>query len=141
MRETTAHIRALTGRWSVEQFARSHAPGKWTARQTLTHLAQTELALGCRVRMALATPNYTAQNFDQDEWMARESGLSAADALDALCAASRMNVSLFETLSAGDRAIAFVHPEYGALTVDWVIHQMAGHQIHHSKQLDVIASR
>jgi hypothetical protein len=91
--------------------------------------------------MALATPNYMAQNFDQDDWMALESGLSGGDALDALCGASRMNVSLFETLSAGDRSIAFSHPEYGALTVDWVIHQMAGHQIHHLKQLDLIPTR
>ena len=138
IRDATARIRALAEHWSPEQFARTHAPGKWTARQTLTHLAQTEFALGYRVRMALTTPNYLAQNFDQDDWMARESRLSGPDALDAFCAASRMNASLFETLSAENRAVAFSHPEYGALTVDWVIHQMAGHQIHHLTQLEAI---
>ena len=42
-----------------------------------------------------------------------------------------MNIALFASLSDADRAIALSHPEYGSLTVDWIIHQMAGHQIHH----------
>jgi hypothetical protein len=44
-------------------------------------------------------------------------------------------------LSAADRATPFSHPEYGALTIDWIIHQMAGHGIHHLKQLESIASQ
>jgi hypothetical protein len=139
MRETSERIRALTGGWSADRFERRYAPGKWTARQLLTHLAQTEMALGVRARMALATPNYVAQPFDQDQWMALESPLGGRDALDAFLAAHRMNVTLFESLSTAQRAIALSHPEYGALTVDWIIHQMAGHQIHHLRQLEAIA--
>ena len=139
MRETAARLGALVERWSVEQLDRSHAPGKWTARQTLTHLAQCELMFGTRARMALATPTYVAQSMDQDAWMVRETGLSGRDALDALCAASRMNASLFATLSAADRAVTFSHPEYGALTVDWIIYQSAGHQLHHLAQIEQIA--
>ena len=141
MRESTSRIAALVGAWSPHEFERSYAPGKWPARQILTHLAQTELAFGNRVRMALATPGYVAQSFDQDAWMARESGLSGRAALDALVATNAMNCALFDSLSTSDRAIAFSHPEYGALTVDWVIHQMAGHLIHHVKQLEEIATR
>ena len=139
MRETAARVRALVERWSVEQFERRQAPGKWTARQTLTHLAQCELVFGTRARMALATPDYVAQNMDQDAWMVRETGLSGRDALDALCAAGRMNASLFATLSAADRAVTFSHPEYGALTVDWIVYHIAGHQIHHLAQIEQIA--
>jgi hypothetical protein len=52
-----------------------------------------------------------------------------------------MNCALFDSLSTADRLIAFSHPEYGALTVDWVIHQMAGHLIHHLKQLEAMTAR
>ena len=141
MRETIGRMRALTQHWSANQFERSHAPGKWTARQTLTHLAQCEVMFGTRARMALATPGYAAQNMDQDAWMVKETGLSGRDALDAFCAVGRMNVSLFDALSPDDRAIVFSHPEYGTLTIDWVIHQIAGHQIHHLRQLEAIATR
>ena len=137
--DTPAKIRALTERWTPSQFERTYAPGKWTARQILIHLAQTEMALGARARMALCTTPYTSQAFDQNAWMARDIAISGADALSAFFAMGVMNRALFATLSDPDRATAFTHPEYGAISVDWLIHQMAGHQIHHLKQLEVIA--
>src|SRR6187397_3640425 len=140
IRDSTDRVRTLTGGWPRERFERSYAPGKWNARQILTHLAQTELALGNRARMALATPNYQAQSFDQDRWMLREAALGGKEAAAALMATNAMNHALFSGLSADDRAIAFSHPEYGALTVDWLNHQMAGHLLHHLVQLEVIAT-
>ena len=141
MRDSAARIRAVVGDWRPDQFNRSYAPGKWDARQILTHLAQCEIALGCRARMALASPGYMAQSFDQDAWMARESTTSGHDALDAFLGTAAMNISLFASLSDADRAVSLSHPEYGSLTVDWIIHQMAGHQIHHLRQLEAIAQR
>ena len=135
MRDSVARLTALTRGWSPADFERRYAPGKWTARQVLTHLAQTELALGVRARMALATLNYTAQSFDQDVWLGRETRLGGAEAVTALAAISAMNVALFESLSAPDRDTAMAHPEYGSITVDWIIYTLAGHQIHHLNQL------
>jgi hypothetical protein len=140
-RDTPARIRAIAGAWSAQDFERTYAPGKWPARQILTHLAQSELALGARARMALSTPNYVAQSFDQDAWMARESTLEGRAALDAFVALGAMNAALFASLSAAERAATLSHPEFGSLTVDWIIHQMAGHQIHHLHQLEEIAGR
>jgi hypothetical protein len=139
MRETVDRIHSLTAAWPPERFEKSYAPGKWSARVILTHLAQSELAFGNRIRMALSVPNYVAQSFDQDAWIARESRTGGKEAVNALVALSRMNVVLFESLSAADRETALSHPEFGALTVDWIIHQMAGHQIHHLAQLQKIA--
>ncbi len=141
MRETAARIRAIVGDWRPDQFDRTYAPGKWTARQILTHLAQSEIALGYRARMALTSPGYAAQSFDQDRWMACESATSGHDALDAFLGLAAMNTALFASLSEADRALALPHPEYGSLTVDWIIHQMAGHQIHHIRQLEQIAHK
>ena len=141
LRDTPARIGALAGTWSTADFQRTYAPGKWSARQILTHLAQTELALGTRARMALTSPNYAAQSFDQDAWMARESALDGRAALDAFVAVATMNAALFASLSPADRAATLSHPEYGSLTVDWIVHQMAGHQIHHFRQLEAIATR
>jgi hypothetical protein len=141
MRETTARIRAVAGEWSLDEFERSYAPGKWDARQILIHLAQSELALGYRVRMALTTPSYQAQTFDQDTWMVRESKTGGPDALDAFLGLAALNIALFSSLSDADRIVPLSHPEYGSLTVDWIVHQMAGHQIHHLKQLEAIATR
>ncbi|HKB12412.1 MAG TPA: DinB family protein [Vicinamibacterales bacterium] len=125
-------------KWSDVDFQRSYAPGKWSAREVLIHLAQMEIAFGTRVRLALTTPGYIAQSFDQDRWMARESQLGARQALDALLGAGAMNLALFSSLSTDDRATTFTHPDYGAISIDWLIHQTAGHQIHHRHQLESI---
>ena len=141
LRETAARIAAIAGGWSSADFERSYAPGKWSARQVLIHLAQTELALGTRARMALSTPNYTAQAFDQDQWLARDATLSGRAALDAFAALAAMNLAMFEALTPADRERTLSHPEYGALTVEWILQQMAGHQIHHLRQLETLATR
>jgi hypothetical protein len=136
--DTIDEIDALVRRWTPDRFERSYGPGKWSARQVLTHLAQTEMALGYRVRMAVATSDYAAQVWNQDVWIAQELRLSGPDALNAFMAMARMNVAFFEGLSFDQRAIALTHPEYGSLTVDWIIHQMAGHHINHLRQLEQI---
>jgi hypothetical protein len=138
MGETPGKILAIVSSWTAAQFERSYAPGKWSARQVLTHLAQTELALGSRARMAVTTPQYGAQAFDQDSWIALDSRLGGREALDAFVATARMNLAFFEGLSAAQRATTLTHPEYGTLTVDWILHQMAGHHINHLLQLQQI---
>src|SRR5436190_10893302 len=138
MRDSVARLADIMRGWSSADFERSYAPGKWTARQVLIHLAQTELALGNRARMALSTSPYTAQAMNQDQWMTRDEALSGREAIDAFAAIAAMNRSMFQALSAADRATPFTHPEYGDLTIDWLIHQMAGHQIHHLQQLERI---
>ena len=136
--DTISRIEAMTAAWSPADFERTYAPGKWSARQILTHLAHSELAFGTRARMALTVPGYAAQSFDQDLWMAREPALNGRAAANAYLSAGRMNLAFFEALSQADRSTAFSHPEYGALTIDWILHQTAGHQLHHLKQLEAI---
>ena len=136
--DTVARIDAMTATWTPADFERTYAPGKWNARQILTHLAQSELAFGMRARMALTVPNYAAQSFDQDLWMKRESELNGRAAASAYLSTSRMNLAFFEGLSELDLSTPFSHPEYGSLTVNWIVHQTAGHQIHHRKQLEEI---
>ena len=133
--ETPERIRQLVQSWPADKLERSYAPGKWSARQVLIHLAQTEMALPTRARFALSQPGYAAQAFNQDDWMPIDAGLDARTALDAYLAMRKMNVVMFR---AADRDRAFTHPEYGPLTVGWVAAQMAGHDLHHLKQLEQI---
>ena len=74
--------------------------------------------------------------------MSCEPATSGQDALDAFLGARRdERRAVRQSLTTADRAATLSHPEYGSLTVDWVIHQIAGHQIHHAQQLETIATR
>jgi uncharacterized damage-inducible protein DinB len=137
--ETPGRIYDLVDQWPDGQFDKSYAPGKWTARQILIHLAQTELALTTRVRFALGQEGYTAQPFSQDDWIGLDAHAHARVALNAYTALRQMNLAMWKSLTPAQRARQFAHPEYGTLTVGWVAAQLAGHDIHHLKQLQIIA--
>jgi uncharacterized damage-inducible protein DinB len=132
--ETPGQIRAHVARWSDADFERSYAAGKWSFRKVLVHLAQTELALSTRARFALTMPGYQAQSFSQDDWMAADDRAGARAALDAYTSLREFNLALWRTLTPDQLNRTFRHPEYGELTVGWIMAQMAGHDIHHYKQ-------
>ena len=136
--ETPDRIRQAVSAWSAEQFERTYAPGKWSARKILIHLAQTELALTARARLALTQSPYTAQPFSQDDWMPLDEGADAKTALDAYLTLRRMNLAMWRKLTPDQIARRFNHPEYGELSVGWIMAQMAGHDIHHLKQIEQI---
>jgi hypothetical protein len=137
--ETPATIEMLVREWPASRWERSYAPGKWSARRLLIHLAQTELALTTRVRFAASQDEYVAQPFDQDAWVAIDDHADGPTALDAYTALRRLNVAMFRGMAPADRQRSFTHPEYGQLTPDWVAAQLAGHDIHHLKQLQQIS--
>ena len=139
LRETSSRIDALTSGWLPHDYERTYKPGKWNARQILLHLTHLEIACGMRVRMALTTPSYMVQPFDQDRWMERESTVDGRAAAEAFLALSRLNAALFGTLTAEDMATPVLHPEFGEISVAWIIHLLAGHQVSHLPHFEEIA--
>ena len=139
LRETLSRIEALISGWTPVDYDRSYAPGKWTGGQILLHMAHIEMAFGMRVRMALTTPSYTLQPFDQDRWMEHEGVADGRAVADAYLSLSRLNTAMFANLSPGDLATPMTHPEYGGVTVGWVIETLAGHQASHLQHFEEIA--
>ena len=138
LRETPARIEALTSEWTPADFERSHAPGKWSARVILLHLAQAEMVFSTRLRFALAQPGYVVQPFDQDPWVDVERDAPAGAALAAYLGVRRLNIPLWETLTAEQRAQRYTHPEHGEIDVEWLLRLIAGHELNHLPQLEAI---
>lgn len=137
--QTPLKIRDLVSSWPADRWEKSYAPGKWTAREIIIHLVETEMALTTRVRFALSQDNYAAQPFNQDEWIKADARVDAQTALDTYLALRRFDVLMFRALTPGQRQRGFTHPEYGTLSPEWVAAQLAGHDLHHLKQLETIA--
>jgi uncharacterized damage-inducible protein DinB len=137
--ETPERIRALVAGMRNEDFTRSFGAGKWTAVQLLDHLAQTEIFFGVRVRMALTTPGYVVQPFDQDKVMAREGQHSGRDSFDVYYALRRWNLPLYRSLTPEERGRRFIHPERGELKIEDLLTLVASHELHHLAQLEQAA--
>ena len=137
--DTPERLRSLAERLTPAQFARSYAPGKWTAAQLFVHLAQCEFVFGSRVRMALTQDGYAVQPFDQDAWLLREASADGRVAFRAYYALRLLNMQLFSTLSPDDRRRPLTHPERGPMIVEWILESLAGHERHHLPHFEAIA--
>jgi len=136
--ETPRRIAALVRGWPRQRDERSHAPGKWTARQVLAHLAQLEMVWSNRLRFTLAEDGYRIQSFEQDDWMRAETPPPALVSLDAYVALRAMNVALLQSLSAQQRARTASHPEWGVVDVTWLAAWCAGHERNHLPQIETV---
>jgi hypothetical protein len=132
------HVLAAIGPTAVD---RSPAPGKWSPREIVAHLADTELVFAVRIRHALAEPAHVIQPFDQDDWARPYAAYDAPTAAATFAAVRRWNLALISHLTAADLARPVTHPERGTMTLGTIVETMAGHDGNHLRQLEAIAAR
>jgi len=135
LRETPGHYEALLHHWTPDQFERTYAPGKWSARLVMIHLAQVEFIIQTRIRLALTIPDYVVQPFEQDDTLAIENGSDARSALAAYVALRRFGLPLLAALTPAQLATVCRHPQMGAIDVRWMVVMLAGHEQRHLGQL------
>lgn len=141
LEQTPARLQAAVTRLGEAGLDKPFAPGKWTGRQVVAHLADTELGIGFRLRQALAEDNHAAQPFDQDRWAARLGERpNAALALAAFTGLRAWNLELIRALTPADLARPYVHGERGPETVGIIVRHLAGHDLNHLAQIESIAA-
>jgi hypothetical protein len=136
LRSSLDDYAAIAARLTADDWRRPWQPGKWTFAQIMVHVAQWEMILGVRLRCGVAVPGYTVQPIEQDPLMEREGTVvDGPTALAAFDAMRRMNLAFASSLSAEDRRRPFKHPEFGEVDAEYMLITMAGHGVHHWKQL------
>lgn len=123
---------------SDEQLARSYAPGKWTVRFILHHLADAETVLFDRIRRVISEPRQVIWAFDQDAW---------AKGLDYSRMPLDVSRRIYDSVRAGVIYQArlqyersghreFVHSETGVRTLKAEFDKVAAHNERHLDQID-----
>lgn len=115
---------------------RAPAPGKWSIRDILCHLADCEIAFAFRLRQTIAEKHHTLQPFDQDAWASAFAKLDASDALDTFASLRRWNMLFIRAVGHAAEAKAVRHPERGDMTFRTIVETMAGHDINHLRQIE-----
>ena len=139
--DTPRRLRQFLDALGTEGAGRAPAPGKWSAREILCHLADCEVVFAFRLRQALAESNPVIQPFDQDRWAAHYAACDALSALELFTALRRWNVGLIRSLPAEAFARKLTHPERGEMTFRVVVETMGGHDLNHLGQMERIAAR
>ncbi len=71
LQNTVSALEQVRGGLSTEQVTQPEAPGKWSIRDVLQHLADSDLVWGYRLRMVLAHDRPRLTGYDQDMWAER----------------------------------------------------------------------
>jgi uncharacterized damage-inducible protein DinB len=135
LRESFEGYRELGRRITADMWDQPIAPGKWTIRQVLVHVVQWEMIFGLRLRFALASPDYVIQPFEQDPLMAEAAVVDGPTALAALEAVRRMTLTFAASLTPQQRRQKTQHADRGEIDVQDILVTLAGHSVHHLKQL------
>ena len=126
---------AVAGATDAELDARP-APGKWTAREIVHHLADSEMTSAVRIRMLLATDNAAIAGYDQEEFARRlhyDRPIQAA--LGALKAARETTAELLDRLTEADWQREGTHTEHGRYGMDTWLGIYSVHAHDHAAQI------
>ncbi len=137
---TAELLHSLIDPLSAVQVNREPAPGKWSIREIVAHLADCELVFSFRLRQALAEDHPVIQPFDQTKWGERYGAYDVASGLALFTAARNWNLKLLTTIDETDRHRPITHPERGTMTFWTIVETMGGHDINHLQQIERIAS-
>jgi hypothetical protein len=137
---TASRLTELLDSLGVEGAQKSPAPGKWSAREILCHLADCEIVFAFRLRQTLAEPHHIIQPFDQDLWASNYSAYDVPSALAVFTAVRHFNVKLIASLPAEAFSKPVSHPERGTMTFGTIVETMGGHDLNHIGQIERIAA-
>jgi hypothetical protein len=120
------------------QLGLTYAPGKWSVRCLLHHLADSETVLYDRIRRTISEPRQVLWAFDQDRW---------ATGLDYWSMPLDLSRRIFDAVRAGviyqarmhyepRGHLEYVHSETGVRTLKDEFDKVAWHNEHHLAQIE-----
>lgn len=123
--------------------ARTYAPGKWSVRFILHHLADAETVLFDRIRRILSEPRQVLWVFDQEAW---------ATELDYSRVPLDMSCQIYQSVRRGiiyyagvyyeqKGYLEFVHSVTGVRTLRNEFEKVASHNEHHLDQIRTALSK
>lgn len=115
-------------------------PGKWSAHEIVTHMADTEVVYGFRVRLMLGAPGAPLAGFDQDQWVTalHYDKRDTATALDQFAALRKATLDMLKTIAPEQWKHIGLHAERGEESVERSVAMIAGHDINHLAQIERI---
>ena len=128
---------ALVGASDEDLDARP-GPGKWSAREIVHHLADSEMTSAVRLRLLIATDNPMIFGYDQDEFARRlhyDRPIEAS--LEAFKNARRTTAEILDRLTEEDWRREGTHSEHGRYSVARWLEIYAAHAHGHADQIRI----
>ena len=138
-----ATLRAAVNGLTDQQLDTPYRPGGWTVRQLVHHVADSHSNGMTRTKLALTEDNPTIKPYDEAAWAElADTRLPIDLSLTILDGVHRRWVQVLRSLSPGQFARTFVHPEHGlTMTIGYQVQNYGWHSRHHVAHITALRQR
>ena len=134
----TIRLRETVDSLSDEKLSKTYRDGSWTVRQLVHHIADSQLNMYQRLKLALTDENPTVPAFDQDKWAIQpDTKLPIESSIKMLEGINERIVSLGYSLTEEQLTRAFTLQGNGEITVATKVAKLAWHEEHHLSHIKV----
>ncbi|HTQ55683.1 MAG TPA: DinB family protein [Bryobacteraceae bacterium] len=116
------------------------APGKWSVRQIIAHLADSEMVCAQRIRQIAAEDSPTLMAFDQEAWTRNldYAWRKPKQSLESFRRVRSENYELLKRLPEAAYARTGNHSQRGPITLQFQVELLAQHAEAHARQIQAV---
>ncbi|RID83650.1 putative metal-dependent hydrolase [Peribacillus asahii] len=138
----TIRLRETVDSLSNEELNRTYREGSWTVRQLVHHIADSQLNMYQRLKLALTDENPTVPAFDEEKWAIQpDTKLPVESSIKMLEGINERIVFLGHSLTEEQLNRAFIHQVNGIITVAAKVAKLAWHEEHHLAHIKIALSK
>lgn len=139
---TPSRLRRLVDGRTDADLSRQTEPGRWSVREILAHLGDTELVTSWRIRSILASNGTALQPYDQNEFarVFKYAETPVSGSLELFEANRRANLRLLRAVDPALHDNFGMHGERGRESIAHLIRLNAGHDLNHLGQVERLLS-
>lgn len=128
----TTRLRETVDSLTAEELNKTYREGSWNVRQLVHHIADSQLNMFQRLKIALTDNNPLAPNFIQDKWAVQpDTELPVESSIRMLEGINERIVALGKTLTEEQLKRKFTHEDNGEITVAKKVAKLSWHEEHH----------
>lgn len=138
----TERLRAEVDSLTDEELNKTYREGSWNVRQLVHHIADSQLNMYQRLKLALTDDNPKVPEFIQDEWaVLPDSKLPVEGSIKILEGINEHVVALGNSLTEDQLKRVFTHQVNGEISVGKKVAKLSWHEEHHLAHIKIALSK
>lgn len=138
----TTRLRETVDDLSEEELSKTYREGAWNVRQLVHHIADSQLNMFQRLKLALTDDNPTVPPFDQEKWAIQpDTKLPVESSIKLLVGINERIVSLGKSLTKEQLDRVFTLQGDGEITVAKKVAKLSWHEEHHLAHIKIALSK
>ena len=135
-------LRSTVEGLTEEQFAKTYREGAWNVRQLVHHIADSQLNMYQRLKLALTDDNPHVPAFNKNAWAVEpDTTMPVESSLKMLEGINERIVELTKHLREEQLTRIFTHAVNGEISVGTKLKKLSWHQEHHLKHIEIALTK